>query len=115
VFPLGSGRELKLTTARYYTPSGRSMQARGIEPDIVVEEELPAELRDKDRQAKVGSEAELRGHLKGETKKVGSNLEESSGSFAYVPNDKSQDTQLNFALELLRRETPIENGGRGKV
>ena len=38
IIPLGSGNgALRLTTARYYTPSGRSIQAKGIDPDIVVE------------------------------------------------------------------------------
>jgi carboxyl-terminal processing protease len=47
VIPLGSNGALRLTTARYYTPSGRSIQAKGIEPDPVVEEELPDELKGK--------------------------------------------------------------------
>jgi carboxyl-terminal processing protease len=41
IIPLGSKGALRLTTARYYTPSGRSIQAKGIEPEVVVEEELP--------------------------------------------------------------------------
>src|SRR5690606_5956165 len=44
IIPLGSGGALRLTTARYYTPSGRSIQAKGIEPDIEVQQELPPEL-----------------------------------------------------------------------
>src|SRR6185312_3265946 len=38
---------LRLTTARYYTPSGRSIQAKGIEPEVVVDEELPDDLKQK--------------------------------------------------------------------
>ena len=38
IMPLGNNTALKLTTARYYTPSGRSIQAKGIMPDIVVED-----------------------------------------------------------------------------
>ena len=45
VLPFGSQGALVLTTARYYTPSGRSIQAKGIVPDIVVEEDLPADLK----------------------------------------------------------------------
>ena len=41
IIPLGSNGALRLMTARYYTPSGRSIQAKGIEPEVVVEEELP--------------------------------------------------------------------------
>ena len=47
IIPLGSNGALRLTTARYYTPSGRSIQAKGIEPEVVVEEELPDELKQK--------------------------------------------------------------------
>src|SRR6187431_1456679 len=47
IIPLGSNGAIRLTTARYYTPSGRSIQAKGIEPDIVVEQELPPELQTK--------------------------------------------------------------------
>lgn len=50
VLPLANGGALKLTVARYYTPSGRSIQAKGIEPDIVVEQAIPlGKLDEKDR------------------------------------------------------------------
>ena len=66
IIPLGSNGALRLTTARYYTPSGRSIQAKGIEPEVVVEEELPDELKAKADQVSTRGEANLRGHLKGE-------------------------------------------------
>ena len=47
IIPLGANGAIRLTTARYYTPSDRSIQAKGIEPDIVVEEELPDDLKAK--------------------------------------------------------------------
>ena len=47
IMPLGSNGAIRLTTARYYTPSGRSIQAKGIDPDIVVEEEIPDDLKTK--------------------------------------------------------------------
>ena len=50
---------MRLTTARYYTPSGRSIQAKGIEPDIEVLQEVPDELKGKDETK---GEASLRGH-----------------------------------------------------
>src|SRR6266516_77324 len=52
ILPLGSQGALRLTTARYYTPSGRSIQARGIDPDTVIEEELPPDLQGKDTSTK---------------------------------------------------------------
>jgi carboxyl-terminal processing protease len=59
VIPLGDGRAVKLTTARYFTPNGRSIQAEGIVPDIIVE---PAEIRLYKKRKQV-READLEGHL----------------------------------------------------
>src|SRR6188508_596564 len=67
IIPLGGGASngaIRLTTARYYTPSGRSIQAKGIDPDTIVEQELPPELQSKSAN-RMPSEAGLRGHLKG--------------------------------------------------
>jgi len=72
VLPLDNGDSVKLTTARYYTPSGRSIQATGILPDVElapdpadVPSDLPASLSDY-------SEAKLPGHLRGDDEAVGS-------------------------------------------
>lgn len=98
IIPLGSNGALRLTTARYYTPSGHSIQAKGIEPEAVVEEELPDELKQKAAVEGGLGEANLRGHLKGENE----DAEAGAGSLAYVPQDKEKDTQLKYALDLLR-------------
>ena len=98
IIPLGPNGAIRLTTARYYTPSGRSIQAKGIDPDILVEQELPPELQSKG-PARTTSEATLRGHLKGE--KEG---KEGSGSSAYVPKEAEKDQQLQYALKMLRGE-----------
>ena len=95
IIPLGSNGAIRLTTARYYTPSGRSIQAKGIDPDIVVEQELPEELQQAAKNTKPRGEASLRGHLKNDEG-------EKSGSIAYVPKEKEKDTQLQYALNLLR-------------
>src|SRR6185312_12372397 len=104
IIPLGSNGALRLTTARYYTPSGRSIQAKGIEPEVVVEEELPPDLKAKADQQSTRGEANLRGHLKGEDANAegAGDDEEQSGSSAYVAPEKDKDTQLNYALDLLR-------------
>ncbi len=104
IIPMGSNGALRLTTARYYTPSGRSIQAKGIDPEVVVEAELPEELKKKAAIQGTRGEADLRGHLKGESagKLNGDEVEEESGSSAYVPKDKTKDTQLIYALDLLR-------------
>jgi carboxyl-terminal processing protease len=101
IIPLGANGAIRLTTARYYTPSGRSIQAKGIEPDIVVEQDLPDELKGKEPPRPRG-EANLRGHLKTEAK----DGKEASGSSAYVPREAEKDTQLQFALNHL------VNGGK---
>ena len=92
IIPLGSNGALRLTTARYYTPSGRSIQAKGIDPDIQVKPDVPAELKGRDETK---GEAALKGHLK-------NGEDEGGGSSAYVPPDPKNDRQLNYALELLR-------------
>ena len=96
VFPLSGNVALKLTTARYYTPSGRSIQAKGISPDIKIEQVIPDEL--KDLFATSTSESSLRGHLSNEDD------DEATGSSAYVPAKAEDDTQLQYALQLLRGE-----------
>jgi carboxyl-terminal processing protease len=93
IIPLGQNNgALRLTTARYYTPSGRSIQAKGIEPDIQILQDVPDELKGKDDTK---GEASLRGHLK-------NGEEEKSGSQAYVPPDPKNDKQLKAAFEMLR-------------
>ena len=93
IIPLGSQGALRLTTARYYTPSGTSIQAKGIVPDLLIEQDLPEEL--KAQMGKSEGEASLRGHLKSE------NGDEETGSSSYVPKEKDKDKQLKAAIDLL--------------
>jgi carboxyl-terminal processing protease len=66
IIPLGSDNgALRLTTARYFTPSGRSIQAKGIVPDIEVMQDVPDDIKAKTDTSIMG-EASLRGHLKGD-------------------------------------------------
>lgn len=104
IIPLGQNGALRLTTARYYTPSGRSIQATGIDPDIVVENELPEELKPRAAADRSRGEASLRGHLRGDAAK---DKKEESGSSAYVPREAEKDTQLQFALAMARGENPV--------
>jgi carboxyl-terminal processing protease len=100
IIPLGSNGALRLTTARYFTPSGRSIQAKGIDPDIEVIQELPPELADQ-QDIEPRGEASLRGHLTGD-EAADEEIKEESGSLAYVPPDPKDDKQLNYAFDLLR-------------
>ena len=97
VLPLGDDGALKLTTARYYTPSGTSIQAKGIAPDYRVLETIPDDLKGKVESM---GEASLQGHLK-------NGDDEKKGSDAYVPPDPAKDTQLNAAIDLLHGKPPI--------
>jgi len=94
IIPLGAGNgALRLTTARYFTPSGRSIQAKGISPDIEVLQDVPDELKSR---TDTKGEASLRGHLKGDEGK------EQTGSQSYIPPDAKNDKALNMAYDLLR-------------
>ncbi len=97
IIPLGQTQgALRLTTALYYTPAGKSIQGKGIIPDIVSEQPLPEEFKDVDTKA---AESQLKGHIKGNQED-----EEGSGSNAYVPADPKDDVQLAAALKLMRGE-----------
>ena len=111
IIPLGANGALKLTTARYYTPSGHSIQAKGIEPDAVVEEELPDDL--KKAAEKAQNEANLRGHLKGEGEE--DNSQEEGGSSSYVPPEKDKDIQLHYGLDLLRGIKSVDTDAKKKT
>src|ERR1700742_2544771 len=100
ITPLGEGGgALRLTTARYYTPSGHSIQAQGIIPDIAVaqgdEEQTPKIARP--------SEADLPGHLVGEPviKKP------DAGIIKPAPGKKYDDFQLSYALDMIRGQTTV--------
>ena len=99
IIPLGQSGALRLTTARYYTPSGRSIQAKGIDPEMQILEDVPDDLKGKDDTK---GEASLKGHLK-------NGDDEKQGSQAYVPPDAKNDKQLIAALNLLRGNTKASN------
>ncbi len=93
IIPLGQNNgAVRLTTARYYTPAGRSIQAKGIDPDAIVLQDVPDDLKGKDDTK---GEASLRGHLK-------NGEDEKGGSQAFVPPDAKNDKQLIAAADILR-------------
>lgn len=108
IIPMNELGALRLTTALYYTPSGKSIQGKGIEPDIRINQPIPDELKGRLRET---GESELRGHIEGQEED-----EEGSGSIAYVPPDPKDDEQLGYALQLLRGEVsddafpPVKDG-----
>jgi carboxyl-terminal processing protease len=93
IIPLGADRgALRLTTSRYFTPSGTSIQAKGITPDIEV---LQDELDNVKKKSSPAGEATLAGHLPGPGA-------EQIASQSYVPPDSKDDKALNAAVNFLR-------------
>ena len=105
IMPLGNEGALRMTTARYFTPSGRSIQAKGITPDIIAEQELPEELQGREGRR----EADLRGALDGKDIDGSSNGGAPSDSkeqkrktpIAFIPPKPEDDKQLQDAIQLL--------------
>ena len=92
ILPITSKTAVKITTAKYYTPKGRSIQAKGITPDIIVED-LELSSINKNKSLK---ESDLKGHLKNNENKNESKNERSS-------NEKlKNDYQLSEAINLLK-------------
>lgn len=96
IIPLGFDGAMRLTTARYYTPNNRSIQALGITPDIEVFQDVPEEFQGRDE---IIGEAGLAGHIDGEAE------EATVGSSVYVPADREEDNQLQYAIDLILGET----------
>jgi carboxyl-terminal processing protease len=98
IIPLGGQGALRLTTARYYTPSGRSIQAQGIEPDIVVEQ---AKLEKVDA-GQVRREADLRGALRNDTQTQQQQQQQPKPEAGEEGGEPAFDYQLARAFDLLR-------------
>ncbi|MGH6780401.1 MAG: S41 family peptidase [Bradyrhizobium sp.] len=97
IIPLGDGNgALRLTTARYYTPSGKSIQAKGIAPDIEVLQDVPTTVKAK---ADKKPEASLADHLK-------SDDADKMGLQSYVPPNPKDDKALKVADNLLQGIKP---------
>ncbi len=96
VIPLEEGSALKLTTAKYYTPNGRSIQAEGIKPDIIVKYIKPSE--DKELTDDFIRERDLKGHIKSK-KEQETNAEE---SLRKEQDILIQDNQLKSAIDIIK-------------
>ncbi len=93
LIPLANYGAMRLTTARYYTPSGRSIQAKGIEPDVLVK---PAKLEVIENEYE-RSEAELKNALKNDTI-----IDDKDKKNAQKDNDLDKDYQLLRAVDLVK-------------
>lgn len=101
VIPLEDGSALKLTTARYYTPKGRSIQAEGIKPDILVKYVRPSEDTEDNYWEDRLREKDLKGHIK-PAKEDGTKLDEAVDKDIKDPSDVAHDNQLKTAIDILK-------------
>jgi len=101
VMPLRNGAALRLTTAVYYTPSGRSIQAKGIEPDIVVERKLTQDQEDEQTRPRVVREEDLKNHMDSEGQTPSDQTPEAAQQ-AEIREELEKDNQLARALEVLK-------------
>lgn len=117
VFSLDSGTGLRLTTAKYYTPSGRSIQNVGITPDIEVKLPVVKEAKNGDAVHMVVREKDLDRHLKNDTVKEEKKKEpkqkeaapEEEFAFEAAPKDDKDDIQLQKAIEILKAAAKAED------
>jgi carboxyl-terminal processing protease len=113
VIPLEDGSALKLTTAKYFTPNGRSIQAEGIKPDIVVELIRPPEGPES-ADVQMLREKDLRGHIRGDQEDVKKPVEGKTKEEVKKPaegqsqdkdkekTDLQRDNQLKSAVDILK-------------
>ena len=106
VMPLRGEGAMRLTTARYYTPSGRSIQALGVSPDILVEQprRQPASPEEEESSAPSRSEADLRGSLNNDslTEDQIRQIEEDRAKAELSAKLREDDYQLAYALDILK-------------
>ena len=110
VMPLRDDAAMRLTTARYYTPSGRSIQALGVSPDIVVEQpRRKLDEDDSDSTRRGRSEADLRGSLDNDSLSEDEirQIEEDRDEAERAAQLREDDYQLAYAIDLLKGLTAL--------
>lgn len=111
VMPLRGDGAMRLTTSRYYTPSGRSIQALGVSPDIVVEQppRQPASEEEEDTDRFSRSEADLRGSLNNDSLSEDEirQIEEDRAKAEAAAELRSEDYQLAYAIDILKGLTAL--------
>jgi len=113
ILPLNNTTAIKLTTARYYTPSGRSIQAKGIEPDIVVEESANGSakrVREADLDGHLGNDRDPEAERKAaEAQGAQGAAEDEAAQAARFEQAGKDDYQLGQAINLLKGLQIVQN------
>jgi len=110
IVPLQGKGAMRLTTARYYTPSGRSIQNLGVQPDVIVEQRPPEEVAEEETEEETSaaqrrrSEADLRGALSNDSLSEDElrQLEEEREQAEEMAERRNDDYQLAYALDMIR-------------
>lgn len=111
VMPVTADSAIRLTTARYYTPSGRSIQALGIQPDIIVEQPTPPQTAEGEDENKpktdskfLSSEADLRGALNNDavSDEEKKQMQEEAKEVEATAKLREEDYQLAYAVDILK-------------
>jgi carboxyl-terminal processing protease len=107
VMPLRGDGAMRLTTARYYTPSGRSIQALGVSPDIVVEQPRRSaedETEEEGTARRTRTEADLRGSLNNDslTEDEARQIKEDRAKAEKAAELREKDYQLAYAIDILK-------------
>ncbi len=95
IIPLADGSAVRITISKYYTPSGRSIQAKGIEPDIIIGEEVKGHIKEKDLPRHLEEKED-------DTKKKEEEKEKIKVIEKKIPKDAKEDYQLKRALDYLK-------------
>ena len=112
IMPLPGEGAMRLTTARYYTPSGRSIQALGVSPNIIVEQprRTPKNDEPEEEQKKMRSEADLRGSLDNDSISDAerTQIEAERATAEKTAKLRMDDFQLAYAIDLLKGISAIQ-------
>ncbi len=116
VMPLRGDGAMRLTTARYYTPSGRSIQALGVSPDIFVEQPRPVadNGEEEEEQTRRRSEAELRGRLDNDSLSEDElrQIEDDLKRAEEVAELREEDYQLAYAIDILKGLSALKSDAK---